>query len=187
MLVGKILPPVAGELVSYLHTVTNIVQCAVIDRFANVPHRPLGIGWSNDFMRAGGVLIGGEDADLSPRHFFFMDVHRLNWSSRRTKKKVWDVLNWVIQKSVLIYMYRTLTCTEVLKLQWQELNYCIGAKNNFTSYLWRQVTKHTVLKGGIWKRAVVRGLKSLSVEFCFISHGNLGEDRVKSTSWEELH
>lgn len=88
MLVGKILPPVAGELVSYLHSVTNIVQRAVIDRFANVPHRPLGIGWSNDFMRAGGVLIGGEDADLSSRHFFFMDVHRLNWSSRRTKKKV---------------------------------------------------------------------------------------------------
>lgn len=62
---------------SYLHTMTDIIQRAVIDRFANVPHRPLGIGWSNDFMRAGGVLIGCEDADLPPRHFFFVDVHRL--------------------------------------------------------------------------------------------------------------
>lgn len=107
MLVRKIVRPVAGELVSYLHTVTNIVQCAVINRFANVPHRPLGIGWSNDFMRAGGVLIGGEDADLSSRHFFFMDVHCLNWSSRRTKEKIEEMkdllkLNWVIQKSVLM-------------------------------------------------------------------------------------
>ncbi len=66
-----------GEPVSYLHTVTDIIQRAVIDRFANVPHRPLGIGWCNDFMRAGGVLIGCEDADLPPRHFFFVDVHRL--------------------------------------------------------------------------------------------------------------
>lgn len=35
---------------------------------------------------------------------------------------------------------------------------------------------------GVLKQVVVRGLKSLSAEFCFISHGNLGEDRVKSTS-----
>lgn len=86
MLVRISFSPEAGELVSYLHTMTNIIQRAVINRFANVPHRPFGIGWSNDFMRAGGVLIGGEDADLPPRHLFFMDVHCLN--SRGTKKNV---------------------------------------------------------------------------------------------------
>lgn len=73
---------------SYLHTVTDIVQRAVIDRFANVPHRPLGIGWSNDFMRAGGVLIGCDDADLPPRHFFFVDVHRLEGKKNFEKLKI---------------------------------------------------------------------------------------------------
>lgn len=71
---------------SYLHTMTDIIQRAVIDRFANVPHRPLGIGWSNDFMCAGGVLIGCEDADLPPRHFFFVDVHRLEERKKKLQK-----------------------------------------------------------------------------------------------------
>lgn len=55
----------------------HVVQQAVVDRFANVAHGPLGVGRGDDLVSAGGVFVGGEDADLSPGYFLFMDVHRL--------------------------------------------------------------------------------------------------------------
>lgn len=61
----------------YLDSMTHVVQHAVVDRLADVAHGPLGIGWGNDLVRAGRVLVGGEDANLSPGHLFFVDVHRL--------------------------------------------------------------------------------------------------------------
>lgn len=56
---------------------TDVIQDAVVERFANVPHRPFEIAGSNDFMGARGVLIGREDSDLPSCHFFFVDIHSL--------------------------------------------------------------------------------------------------------------
>lgn len=64
---------------SYLYTMTDVIQDAVVKGFTNVPYRPFGIGWSNDFMGAGGVLIGRKDSDLTPCHFFFVDIHCLEF------------------------------------------------------------------------------------------------------------
>ena len=57
----------------------DIIQQTVVDRFEDGADRPLGIGWRDDLVRARGVLIGGEDADLTPGHLLFVDVHRLKW------------------------------------------------------------------------------------------------------------
>lgn len=61
----------------------HVVQHAVVDGLADVAHRPLGIGWGDDLVCAGRVLVGGEDADLPPGHLLFVDVHRLRKRGRR--------------------------------------------------------------------------------------------------------
>lgn len=60
-----------------------VIQQTVVNGFADVAYRPLGIGWCDDLVRAGSVLIGSENANLSPGHLFFMDVHRL-WRNETT-------------------------------------------------------------------------------------------------------
>lgn len=60
----------------------HVVQHAVVDGLADVAHRPLGIGWGDDLVCAGCVLVGGEDANLPPGHLLFVDVHRL-WTGGR--------------------------------------------------------------------------------------------------------
>lgn len=67
----------------HLHAVAHVVQHAVVDGLADVAHRPLGIGWGDDLVCAGRVLVGGEDADLPPGHLLFVDVHRLKKRGRR--------------------------------------------------------------------------------------------------------
>lgn len=61
----------------HLHAVAHVVQQAVVDGLADVAHGPLGVGRGDDLVRAGCVLVGGEDADLPPRYLLFVDVHRL--------------------------------------------------------------------------------------------------------------
>lgn len=61
----------------YLYTVSYVIQQAVVNRLADVAHGPLGIGRSNDLVCARGILISSEDADLTPGHLLFVDVHRL--------------------------------------------------------------------------------------------------------------
>lgn len=61
----------------YLHSVSYVVQQAVVDRLADVAHRPLGIGRSDDLVCARGILIGSEDANFTPGHLLFVDVDRL--------------------------------------------------------------------------------------------------------------
>lgn len=61
----------------YLNAVSYVVQQAVVDGLADVAHGPLGISRGDDLVRARGILIGSEDADLTPGHLLFVDVHRL--------------------------------------------------------------------------------------------------------------
>lgn len=61
----------------------HVVQQAVVDGLADVAHGPLGVGGRDDLVRAGRVLVGGEDADLPPRHLLFVDVHRLKMKMKR--------------------------------------------------------------------------------------------------------
>lgn len=56
----------------------DVIQYVEVDWFPDVAHWPLRIGRSNDFVCAGGVLIGGQDANLSPGDLLLMDVHRLH-------------------------------------------------------------------------------------------------------------
>lgn len=56
---------------------THIVQQRVVDGFANVAHRPLHVAGSDDLVSAGGVLIRGQDANLSTCHLLLMDIHCL--------------------------------------------------------------------------------------------------------------
>lgn len=56
----------------------HVVQQAVVDRFADVAHGSFRVGRGDDLVSAGCVFVGGEDADLSPCYFLFMDVHRLS-------------------------------------------------------------------------------------------------------------
>lgn len=62
---------------AYLHAMPHVIQYAVVNGFADVAHRPLWIGRSDDLVCAGGVLIGGEDANLAASHLLLVDVHRL--------------------------------------------------------------------------------------------------------------
>lgn len=55
----------------------HVIQHAVVDGLADVAHGPLGIGRGDDLVRAGRVLVGGEDAYLPPGDLLFVDVHRL--------------------------------------------------------------------------------------------------------------
>lgn len=65
-----------------LDPVTHVVQHAVVDGLTDVTHGPLRIGRGDDFVRAGRVLVGGEDADLPPGDLLFVDVHRLETADR---------------------------------------------------------------------------------------------------------
>lgn len=53
---------------------SSVIQHAVVDGLPDVAHRPLRIGWSHNFMWAGRVFVGGQDADLPPRHLLFVNV-----------------------------------------------------------------------------------------------------------------
>lgn len=70
------------ELNDHLDSVAHVVQHAVVDGLADVAHRPLGIGWGDDLVCAGCVLVGGEDANLPPGYLLFVDVHRLRIRGR---------------------------------------------------------------------------------------------------------
>jgi len=71
------------ERAAHLDPVAHVVQHAVVDGLADVAHRPLGVGGRDDLVRAGRVLVGGEDADLPPRHLLLVDVHRLEDERKR--------------------------------------------------------------------------------------------------------
>lgn len=51
-----------------------IIQQTVVIGFADVEYRPLRIGGCHDLVHVGSVLIGCEDANLSPGNLLFMDV-----------------------------------------------------------------------------------------------------------------
>lgn len=55
----------------------HVVQHAVVDGLADVAHRPLGVGGSDDLVRARGVFISCQDPNFTSGHLLFMDVHRL--------------------------------------------------------------------------------------------------------------
>lgn len=61
----------------------HVIQHAVVDGLADVAHGPLRIGRGDDFVRAGRVLVGGEDANLPPGDLLFVDVHRLKTGGSR--------------------------------------------------------------------------------------------------------
>ena len=67
----------APTVPAYLHAVPHVVQHAVVNGLADVAHWPLRIGWGDDLVCAGGVLIGSEDANLPASHLLLVDVHRL--------------------------------------------------------------------------------------------------------------
>lgn len=62
----------------------HVVQHAVVDGLADVAHRPLWVGGSDDLVRARGVFISGEDPNFTPGHLLFMDVHRLQTRGEST-------------------------------------------------------------------------------------------------------
>lgn len=55
----------------------DVIQYSVVKGLPDVPDRPLHISWRDDLMGPRCVLVGGQDPDLPPGHFFFMDVHSL--------------------------------------------------------------------------------------------------------------
>ena len=61
----------------------HVVQHVVVDGLADVAHGPLDVGRRDDLVGARRVLIGGQDADLSPGHLLLVDVHRLSGEPRR--------------------------------------------------------------------------------------------------------
>lgn len=61
----------------YLNSVPHVVQHGVVDRFSDISNRSLDVGWSDDLVCSGRVLVGGQDADFSPGHLLLMDVHCL--------------------------------------------------------------------------------------------------------------
>lgn len=61
----------------HLDSVSRVIQHAIVNGLPDVAHRPLQVGRSDDLMRAAGVLVGGQDADLAPRHLLFVNVNRL--------------------------------------------------------------------------------------------------------------
>lgn len=62
----------------------HVVQHAVVDGLADVAHRPLRVGGSNDLVRARGVFISCKDPNLTSGHLLFMDVHRLQTGGEST-------------------------------------------------------------------------------------------------------
>lgn len=63
--------------VSYFDAVSHVIQQRVVDGLADVPHGPLHVAGGDDLVGAGGVLVRGQDANLSARHLLLVDVHRL--------------------------------------------------------------------------------------------------------------
>lgn len=61
---------------------SDVIQHVVVDGLPDVAHRPLWVGWSHDFMGAGRVFVGGQDADLSPRHLLLVNVNSLKRENR---------------------------------------------------------------------------------------------------------
>lgn len=73
-------------MIEHLDSMAHVVQQAVVDGLADVADGPLGVGRGDDFVCAGRVLVGGEDAYLPPRHLLFVDVHCL----KRTEESILD-------------------------------------------------------------------------------------------------
>lgn len=63
--------------VSHLDSVSDIVQHAVIDWLPDVSYRSLRVGRGDDLVRTARVLVGGQGADLSPRHLLLVNVNCL--------------------------------------------------------------------------------------------------------------
>lgn len=75
---------------SYFDTVSHIIQQRVVDGLSNVAHRPLHVAWGDDLVGARGVLVCGQDADLSTCHLLLMNIHRL-----REEEMKGDMRSWV--------------------------------------------------------------------------------------------
>lgn len=56
---------------------SGVVQHTVVDGLPDVAYGPLWVVGSNDFMSTRRVFVGGQDANLPPRHLLFVDVNRL--------------------------------------------------------------------------------------------------------------
>ena len=65
----------------------HVVQQCVVDGLPDVPDRPLNVAGGNDLVRARCVLIGGQDANLSPRHLLLVYVHRLDGGMERERHR----------------------------------------------------------------------------------------------------
>ena len=62
---------------SYFDTVSHIIQQCVVDGLSNVAHRPLHVARGDDLVGARGVLVCGQDANLSTGHLLLMNIHCL--------------------------------------------------------------------------------------------------------------
>lgn len=69
---------------------SHIIQQRVVDGLSNVAHRPLHVAWGDDLVGARGVLVCGQDADLSTCHLLLMNIHRL-----REEEMKGDMRSWV--------------------------------------------------------------------------------------------
>lgn len=69
---------------SYFDAVSNIVKQSIVDWLPNVAHGPLHVAGGDDLVGARGVLICGQDADFSTRHFLLMNIHSLHQEGRKT-------------------------------------------------------------------------------------------------------
>ncbi len=69
---------------------SNVIQHTVVDGLPDVAHWPLRIGRSNNFMWARRVLIGGQDADLPPRHLLFVNIDGLKGDKHWLKTPGWQ-------------------------------------------------------------------------------------------------
>lgn len=65
---------------------SHVVQQRVVDGLPDVAHWPLHVARGDDLVGARGVLICGQDADLSTRHLLLVDVHGLQ--QRETKDRM---------------------------------------------------------------------------------------------------
>lgn len=62
---------------SYFDTVAHVVQQRVVDRLADVAHRPLHVARGDDLVGARSVLVCGQDTNLATRHLLLVNVHSL--------------------------------------------------------------------------------------------------------------
>lgn len=69
---------------SYFDAVSDIVKQSVVDWLPNVAHRPLHVAGGDDLVGARGVLICGQDANLSTRHLLLMNIHSLRQEEGKT-------------------------------------------------------------------------------------------------------